>query len=209
MKTLEQKIAKAGMEWVKTHSDILYKQMDQNFAMRDEFATENTYKFSNLLISLATGIIGGTSFLISNIENLNSFSKILSLSLALPIISIIIELKYRNKVIDINREACDRRGQFIQKIMKEDAIRIFSNKPKTFKELEDQVSEINKIAEEGFENISKYIKKEEPATIKLRSWSINLLIISLISIILIVLSESKSIEFISDLTCEFFKFFKK
>lgn len=31
---------------------MLRKWIDENFAMRDEFAAENTYKFSNLLIKL-------------------------------------------------------------------------------------------------------------------------------------------------------------
>ncbi len=52
METIEQKVEKSWLEFIKNHSDMLRKWIDENFAMRDEFAAENTYKFSNLLIKL-------------------------------------------------------------------------------------------------------------------------------------------------------------
>ena len=195
----EDKVQKAKLEFMQVHSNRMRKWMDENFAMRDEFAAENTYKFSNLIISLNIGVVGATSFLISNIQSLNWFSKLLSLSLILPLISIIIELKLRNKVIDVNREACNQRGNFIKRIMEEEALPRFLKKHSTFETLEKTVLEIDQLTEKGFQEIRDWIKREEPAIRLKRKCSLILLITTLVGIILIILMESGTLGFLASL----------
>src|SRR3989338_2918676 len=88
---------------VRHHSQKLGDRIDDNFRLRDEFAAENTYKFSDVIITIALGIVGVASF--SNLRDLSALSKFLSLSLIFPIIVLILELKYRKDVLEINREA--------------------------------------------------------------------------------------------------------
>lgn len=186
----EEKVKQEALKYMEQHSTLLRKWRDENLAMRDEFAAENTYKFSNLIISLSVGIIGGMSFLLSNINNIDPVSKIFSLSLVLPIISIILEIIYRRKVVDVNREACDRRANFISDFMKNEAARRFKNQPKTFQDLIGVVSELDEIEKNGFSQIISWIKKQEPGFELMRKFSLGLLGITLVSVIVIIFIET-------------------
>lgn len=196
MTELEQKIQQEKTKFTEAYSKRTLHWMDENFVMRDQFASELTHKFSNTIITINVGIIGATSFLITNFENLSSASKILALSLILPLISIIIELHFKRKVLDINREACDRRGKFLQKLIKEKILPCISEKQNTFEELESVILKINDITNEGFKEIMDWVKRNEPRPMLLRKISLTLLISTLLSIILIMLIESGSLSFI-------------
>ncbi|MFA5413596.1 MAG: hypothetical protein WC348_03595 [Patescibacteria group bacterium] len=188
--TEEEKVREETLEFMERHSARLRKWREENLSMRDEFASENTYKFSPLIISLSVGIMGGMSFLLSNINELNSVSKFLSLSLALPIISIILEIEYRKGVLNINRGACSRRADFIENFMKNEALKRFENPPKSFQELIRITTELDETEKKGFDEIVEWIKTLEPKYNKMRKFSLGLLGITLVSIIVIIFSET-------------------
>lgn len=184
-----EKVTKAKLEYMEEHSKRLRFWRDENLKMRDDFAAENTYKFSNLIITLDVGIIGAMSFVVSSFDVLNLFSKILSLVLILPVISIILELRYRRWVIDVNRESADRRANFIADFMKNQAGPLMKKDQKTFAELTAVVEDMDRMEGEGFDEVNNWIKDEEGKGEKLRKWSLRLLIATLIGVIAIILSK--------------------
>ncbi len=93
--------------------------------------------------------------------------------------------------------------------MNEDAIRVFSAKPKTFSELHEKILEIDKITKTGFDKIIQWIDSEWPYLTTLRNWSVRFIIISLISIILIILKESESISFLFELIHKVYSFLEE
>ncbi|MFC1615886.1 hypothetical protein ACFL21_01990 [Patescibacteria group bacterium] len=184
-----KQIDKGKSIFAKNYANQVTKWIDVNATMRDELAGEYTYKLSNLLISLNVGIIGATSFLLTNLEEIHWISKLLSLSLIFPIISIVLELEFKTKVIDINREACDRRVKFSQQLAKEDVPPLLEKKQKSKDELLEDINSHNEKTNQGFIDIMDWIKKETPKVMIFRKISKLFLILTLSVIIFIIFIE--------------------
>jgi len=178
----------------KKYFDEMVKRLryyrDENMKSRDEFAAERTYKLSNLIISLNVGIIGAMSFLLIKTQEIRPFSKFLVLVLILPIFSIIFEIFYKRKVLEVNREAADRRVDLIPKFVREEVIKAFLQKHENFEEFKATIEDLDKREAEEFDKINNWIRIQEKKGNWLRVWSLELSIITLIGIILIVLIET-------------------
>lgn len=185
-----QSVLERKKEFMKDYVSLLRSYRDKNLELRDDFAAEKTYKFSNLIITLSVGVVGAMSFLISGYTQLNTFSKLLVWVLVLPILSVILELIYKSKVLETNRKVCDDRIRFIDKFRIEEVLPRFVKEHQNDTELLKTIKEVDKIAFDGFQKISQSLLEEEKKWNPLRWLSFGLLIVTLIGLVLIILIES-------------------
>ncbi len=156
---------------------------DENLKMRDEFAMEKTYKFSNLLISLDVGIFGAMSFLFLREEGHSLPFQLFVLILVFPIVSIIFEIIYKNKVLEANRAIADERAEFIPKFIRQDVLKVISRAHHDIGKFEKDIEELNNTEKEGFRKIfEENITKKQKQWDWLRRWSLRLLIATLIGV---------------------------
>lgn len=186
--TEEAEVKEATIDYMERHSSRLRKWRDDNLTMRDDFAAENTYKFSNLMISLNVAVLGAASFALTRLDSLSILSKTFSLSLVLPVIAIILELYYRNQVVDINRDASDKRSTFIIDMLKMSHGK-FQNQPRTYQELRTIMMDLETAEGKGFDDINKWIRDSEPKLRIVRKIANGLILATLLSLIVIVFSE--------------------
>ena len=194
-------IDKAHLDSIKKHSAKIGERIDESLRLRDEFAAENTYKFSDLLITIAIGIIGIAS--ISGFRDLAPLSQIISTVFVLPIIVVILEISFKKKVIEVNREACVRRAKKLREIGLL-AQGLLGKPVHTFDELSQITKTILETEDKGYKEIVDWVKAKESLLFRLRRWSLRLLIGSLVGMVTILLNQNGVFPLIIDWTWRLF-----
>lgn len=170
---------------------ITFRQArDKSYDFIDNFATENTIKYSELLIGLNVGLVGAMSFVLgSSDKSLHIYSSFLSIFLIFSIISILFCLNYRNQVIKYNikhhQQASEKSQQALEKI----PIII----DRSFQQIDKLRSELDTLVNDtktGYEDLSSELSKKDLEITKYKKYSEWCFSISVSAIILIIIIES-------------------
>lgn len=85
------------------------ERINQNWLLRNEFVREKTYRLSHLLITLSVAILAAMSFLFTN-DDIQPFSRLLSLAMVFPVLIVGFELRYLCRVVQINQNISEKRA---------------------------------------------------------------------------------------------------
>ena len=136
------------------------EEIKENYLLRNEFVREKTYRLSHFLITLSVAILAAVSFLFTK-DDLEPFSKLLSVAMVFPIFIVGLELRYLYCVVQINQNISEKRA-----------------------------SDIKNGNAKSVQEIAEYVRKENKKIEFLRKLTWVFLFLTLAGIFVIILSES-------------------